>query len=65
MLITEGGTSTVFPEYNLTPGITIETPDDLYVRGSVLKTMLGDKAQPGALRLRPEHAGGLLQPGAR
>ena len=24
VLITEGGTSTIFPEFNLTPGITIE-----------------------------------------
>ena len=46
VLITEGATSTVFPEYKLTPGITIETPDNLYVRGSVLKTILGDKASP-------------------
>ena len=46
VLITEGATSTVFPEYNLTPGITIETPDNLYVRGSVLKTILGDKNNP-------------------
>ena len=46
VLITEGGTSTVFPEYNLTPGVTIETPDNLYVRGSVLKTMLGDASSP-------------------
>ncbi len=46
VLITEGATSTVFPEYNLTPGVSIETPDNLYVRGSVLKTVLGDKASP-------------------
>jgi hypothetical protein len=46
VLITEGATSTVFPEYNLTPAIAIETPDNLYVRGSVLKAVLGDKASP-------------------
>jgi hypothetical protein len=46
VLITEGSTSTVFPEYNLTPGVTIETPDNLYVRGSVLKAVLADKASP-------------------
>jgi len=46
VLITEGATSTVFPEYNLTPGITLETPDNLYVRGSVLKAILGDKNSP-------------------
>jgi hypothetical protein len=46
VLITEGATSTVFPEYNLTPGVSIETPDNLYVRGSVLKAVLGDKTSP-------------------
>ncbi|HEU4939124.1 MAG TPA: M14 family zinc carboxypeptidase [Vicinamibacterales bacterium] len=46
VLMTEGATSTVFPEYNLTPGITLETPDNLYVRGSVLKAILGDKNSP-------------------
>lgn len=46
VLITEGATSTVFPEYNLTPGVNVETPEGLYVRGSVLKAMLGDKASP-------------------
>ena len=46
LLITEGATSTVFPEYNLTPGVSIETPDNLYVRGSILKALLGDRASP-------------------
>ena len=46
VLITEGATSTVFPEYNLTPGISLEQPEGLYVRGSVLKAMLMDKASP-------------------
>jgi hypothetical protein len=46
LLITEGATSTVFPEYNLTPGVSIETPDNLYVRGSVLKVLLGDRNSP-------------------
>jgi hypothetical protein len=46
VLITEGATSTVFPEYKLTPGVSIESPDNLYVRGAVLKTVLRDKASP-------------------
>src|SRR4029079_15063761 len=46
VLITEGATSTVFPEYNLTPGVTLERPDNLYVRGSVLKAILGDRTSP-------------------
>jgi Zinc carboxypeptidase len=46
VLITEGGTATIFPEYNLTPGVTVEQADGLYARGSVLKTILGDKTSP-------------------
>src|SRR5215831_10092254 len=46
VLITEGSTATIFPEFNLTQGITIENPDNLYVRGSVLKAVLGDKSSP-------------------
>ena len=46
VLITEGGTSTIFPEFNLTPGVSVEEGEGLYVRGSVLKAMLGDKGSP-------------------
>jgi len=46
VLITEGATSTVFPEYNLTPGISVEQPEGLYVRGSVLKALVGDRTSP-------------------
>ena len=46
VLITEGGTATIFPEFNLTPGVTIEQGEGLYARGSVLKTFLADKTSP-------------------
>ena len=46
VLITEGGTSTIFPEFNLTPGISIEQGEGLYVRGSVLKAVIADKTSP-------------------
>jgi hypothetical protein len=46
VLLTEGGTSTIFPEFNLTQGISIEQSDTLYARGSVLKTVLGDRRSP-------------------
>ena len=46
VLITEGGTATIFPEFNLTPGINIEQGEGLYVRGSVLKSVLADKTSP-------------------
>lgn len=45
-LITEGATATIFPEYNLTPGVTVETPTDLFVRGSILRGIIADKKSP-------------------
>jgi hypothetical protein len=45
-LITEGGTSTIFPEYNLTSGIAVETPSDLFVRGSILRGIVTDSRSP-------------------
>ncbi len=45
-LIVEGSTSTIFPEYGLTAGITIENPQSLYVRGSVLKATFADRKSP-------------------
>jgi hypothetical protein len=46
LLITEGATSTIFPTYQLTGGITIEEPANLFVRGSVLKAVLADRKSP-------------------
>ncbi len=45
-LITEGSTATIFPEYNLTSGITIETPTDLFARGTILRGIISDKKSP-------------------
>ncbi len=45
-LITEGATSTIFPEYNLTSGVTVETPADLFARGSILRGIIADKKSP-------------------
>ena len=45
-LITEGSTSTIFPEYNLTSGISIETPAELFARGSILRGIIADKKSP-------------------
>lgn len=45
-LIVEGSTSTIFPEYGLTAGITIEQPQNLFVRGSVLKATFADRKSP-------------------
>ncbi|HRQ77643.1 MAG TPA: M14 family zinc carboxypeptidase [Gemmatimonadaceae bacterium] len=45
-LIVEGATSTIFPEYNLTTGVTVETPDSLFARGSVYRGIVTDRSSP-------------------
>jgi hypothetical protein len=45
-LITEGSTSTIFPEYNLTRGVTVESPQGLFVRGSIIRGMVSDPRSP-------------------
>jgi hypothetical protein len=45
-LITEGATSTLFPEYNLSPGVTVETPTGLFARGTIVRGLITDKRSP-------------------
>jgi hypothetical protein len=45
-LITEGSTSTIFPEYNLTTGISVENPTQLFARGTILRGMITDAKSP-------------------
>jgi hypothetical protein len=45
-LIVEGSTSTIFPEYNVTSGITVENPDGLFARGSVMRGVFSDRRSP-------------------
>ncbi len=45
-LITEGSTTTIFPEYAITNGITVEEPTRLFVRGSILRGKIADKKSP-------------------
>jgi zinc carboxypeptidase len=45
-LITEGSTATIFPDYGLTPGVTVEHPADLFVRGSILRGRFSDMKSP-------------------
>jgi hypothetical protein len=45
-LITEGATSTLFPEYNLTPGVTVETPTGLFARGTIVRGLITDQRSP-------------------
>jgi hypothetical protein len=45
-LITEGSTTTIFPDYGITAGVTVEHPTQLFVRGSILRTRFADKKSP-------------------
>ena len=45
-LITEGSTTTIFPEYGITSGVTVENPARLFVRGSILRGKITDKKSP-------------------
>jgi len=45
-LITEGSTATIFPEYNLVQGITVESPAQLFARGTILRGMVTDPNSP-------------------
>lgn len=45
-LIVEGATSTIFPAYNLTAGITVESPANLFARGTLLRGVVTDKTSP-------------------
>jgi hypothetical protein len=45
-LITEGSTSTIFPEYNVSSGVTVENPEGLFVRGSVMRGIIADRRSP-------------------
>lgn len=45
-LITEGSTTTIFPEYGITPGVTIESPEGLVSPGSVHRGIIADPTSP-------------------
>jgi hypothetical protein len=45
-LITEGSTATIFPEYNVTAGVAVENPRDLFVRGSIMRGVVSDRRSP-------------------
>jgi hypothetical protein len=46
LLITEGSTSTIFPDYHLVNGVTVEEPTGLFARGVVLKAQFADRNSP-------------------
>jgi hypothetical protein len=45
-LITEGSTSSILPELNLTPGVKAETPTGLFARGTILRGIIADAKSP-------------------
>ena len=45
-LITEGSTTTIFPDYGITTGVTVEHPQQLFVRGSILRAKFSDLKSP-------------------
>src|SRR5262249_17882070 len=45
-LITEGSTTTIFPEYGITSGVTVDHPQQLFVRGSILRSKFADLKSP-------------------
>jgi len=46
LLIVEGSTSTIFPEYKLVNGVTVESPEGLFVRGSIVRGIVADAKSP-------------------
>lgn len=46
MLLVEGSTATIFPEFGITSGVTVETPDELFARGSVMRGIIADRKSP-------------------
>jgi hypothetical protein len=45
-LIVEGSTATIFPAYNLTNGISLESPRELFARGSIMRGIVSDRTSP-------------------
>jgi hypothetical protein len=45
-LLVEGSTSVIFPEYGITSGITIESPAQLFARGSIMRGVFSDRKSP-------------------
>jgi len=45
-LIVEGSTVGVWPEYGVTPAVTVESSSTLFARGSILRGMIADRNSP-------------------
>src|SRR4029453_16512169 len=38
--------ATIFPEYNLAAGVTVESPEGLFARGSIMRGVFADRKSP-------------------
>ncbi len=45
-LIVEGSSVGIWPEYGVTPGVTVESPSQLFARGSILRGVIADRNSP-------------------
>jgi hypothetical protein len=45
-LITEGSTTTIFPDFGIVGGVTVEHPSQMYAKGSILRGIISDKKSP-------------------
>ena len=45
-LITEGSTSAILPDMNLTPGVKSEPANALFARGTILRAQIADAKSP-------------------
>jgi hypothetical protein len=54
-LITEGGTSAIFPQYSLAPGISIDQAQGLVAPGSVYRGIVSDSVSPIAYGIPRNH----------
>ncbi|MGH9173441.1 MAG: M14 family zinc carboxypeptidase, partial [Vicinamibacterales bacterium] len=45
-LLVEGSTSTIFPEYGIATGVTVENPTELFARGSIMRGVFADRKSP-------------------
>ena len=46
MVITEGSTASVFPDYHLTPGVSVAPSNGLVARGTILRGIITDMSSP-------------------
>ena len=45
-LIVEGATAVILPDYNVTSGISVENPSQVFARGSVMRGVFADRRSP-------------------